>query len=461
MKKRTFLKTSSAIVTGSLLSPLASCVPESNTGAGTEHVTAPNTMTRTNWAGNLNYSAKALHEPTDVSTAQQMVRTSDKLRALGTRHCFNDIADSPTAQISVRNMHGVMGLDETAQTVTVEAGAAYGQFCPWLHEQGYAIHNLASLPHISVAGAIATATHGSGMGNGNLATAVTAIEFINAKGELLTLSREQDGEKFAGAVVHLGALGLLTTITLRVEPAFRMYQYVYQNLPVSELLTNFREVMSAGYSVSLFTDYQTEQVNQVWVKSRVPDGQTPKVMADLFGAKPFDRKVHPILDHPAQSCTEQQGTVLPWYDILPHFKMEHIPSSGRELQAEYFVPLEHAPAAYQALQDLREQIGPVLMISEVRAIAADDHWMSPCYDQDSIAFHFTLEQDWDAVKKVLTEIERRLDVYQVRPHWGKMYTLSKAKMQARYNRLADFRELMQEFDPDGKFINPHLREHLL
>lgn len=457
MKKRTFLKTSSALVTGSLLSPLTSCVSDASPAAanGSED------MTRQNWAGNLNYKAKILHEPADVTTAQQVVRTTEKLRALGTRHCFNDIADSAFSQLSMRSMHSVAELNEEALTVTVEAGAAYGQFCPWLHEQGYAIHNLASLPHISVAGAIATATHGSGMGNGNLATAVTAIEFIKADGELVTLSREQDGENFAGAVVHLGALGVLTRITLKVEPTFQMYQYVYQDLPVSELLANFKEIMSAGYSVSLFTDWQTENVNQVWVKSRAMAGQQPAGRTDLFGAKPFDRKVHPILDHPAESCTEQMGTILPWYDILPHFKMEHTPSSGKELQAEYFVPLQHAPAAYQAIQDMREQVGPVLMISEVRAIAADDHWMSPCYGQDSIAFHFTLQPDWAGVKQVLPEIESRLDGFGVRPHWGKMYTMPKATMQARYTRLADFRAVMQAYDPNGKFVNAYLRDHLV
>lgn len=445
------------MVTGSLLSPLASCVPESATGTEAEI----EAMTRTNWAGNLTYKAKHFHEPDDVAATQQAVRECEKLRALGTRHCFNDIADSRHNQVSVRSMHGVVGLNEEAQTVTVEAGAAYGQFCPWLNEQGYAIHNLASLPHISVAGAIATATHGSGADNGNLASAVTAIEFINANGDLVTLSREQDGEKFAGAVVHLGALGVLTKVTLQVQPAFRMYQYVYQDLPVNNLLTNFEAIMSAGYSVSLFTDYQTDNVNQVWVKSRAMNGQTPAPMADLFGAKPFDRKVHPILDHPAENCTEQLGTILPWYDVLPHFKMEFTPSSGKELQAEYFVPMVHAPSAYRAIQDIREKVGPVLMISEVRAIAADDHWMSPCYGQDSVAFHFTLEQDWESVKKVLPEIESRLDGFQVRPHWGKMYTMPKAHLQSRYTKLADFRGLMQEYDPDGKFVNSHLQERLI
>jgi xylitol oxidase len=457
MKKRTFLKTSSALVTGSLLSPLASCVSESAPAAEAE----TEAMTRTNWAGNLTYHTGNLHEPGDVAATQKAVRDCEKLRALGTRHCFNDIADSQFNQVSVRSMAGVVELNEEAQTVTVEAGAAYGQFCPWLHEQGYAVHNLASLPHISVAGAIATATHGSGAGNGNLATPVTAIEFINAKGDLVSLSREKDGEKFAGAVVHLGALGVLTKVTLKVEPTFQMYQYVYQDLPVSELLTNFEAVMSAGYSVSLFTDYQTDHVNQVWVKSRVVAGRTPKALDDLFGAKSFDRKVHPILDHPAQNCTEQLGTILPWYEVLPHFKMEFTPSSGKELQAEYFVPAVNAPSAYRAIQDIREQLGPVLMISEVRAIAADDHWMSPCYGQDSIAFHFTLEQDWERVQKVLPEIESRLDGFQVRPHWGKMYTMPKAKMQSRYAKLGDFRGLMREYDPDGKFINGYMEEHLI
>lgn len=454
MKKRTFLKTSSALVAGSMFPPLVSC------GSGTEK-TAASTAARSNWAGSLTYSAEIFHEAENIETIRQIVRSSDKLRVLGTRHCFNDIADSPANQVSVRAMNKVLDLDETNQTVTIEAGMSYGQLCPWLQERGYALHNLASLPHISVAGACATATHGSGMQNGNLPSAVTGIEFVDAAGDIRTLSREKDGDQFAGAIIHLGAMGVITKLTLQVEPAYEMYQYVYQDLPVSELKEHFEDIMASGYSVSLFTDWQTDRVNQVWIKNRVEEVREKAGASGFYGATRFDRKVHPILDHPAESCTEQMGEAGPWYERLPHFKMEFTPSSGKELQSEYFVPLPNAIAAFEAIEQLRDQVGPLLMISEIRAVAADDFWMSPCYGQDCIAFHFTWEQDWEKLRKLLPVIEGALEPLEARPHWGKLFTTPKARLQERYPRLPDYQALLRTYDPGGKFVNTFLQEHLL
>lgn len=462
MKKRTFLKTSSALVTGSLLSPLVGCG-----GPGAEEASSSTTpppaadMGRTNWAGNLTYHAETFHEPASVETLIQVVQSNDSMRALGTRHCFNDIADTPASQVSVRQLPELLELNAAEQTVTVGAGMSYGQICPWLHEQGYAIHNLASLPHISVAGACATATHGSGMKNGNLASAVIAMDFIDGMGNVQTLSREKDGDKFAGAIVHLGALGIITKMTLKVEPTFDMTQYVYQDLPVGELEDNFDEIMGAGYSVSLFTDYQTTKVNQVWIKSKVGEALKEVGAPEFYGASLFDRKVHPILDHPAESCTEQMGIVGPWYERLPHFKMEFTPSSGKELQTEFFVPRSNAVAAYLAIQKLSRKLAPILMISEVRTIAADDFWMSPCNGRDCVAFHFTMKQDWEYLKKLLPEIEAALHDLDARPHWGKMFTMPRTRLAALYPKFADFQALMREYDPNGKFINGYMREHLV
>lgn len=451
------MKTSSALVTGSLLSPLAGCGP---TTESSDPSTIP-TMERTNWAGNLTYKAEYFHEPGTIETIQRIVRNNEKIRVLGTRHCFNNIADTPANQVSVRSLDQVLGLDEAAKTVTIGAGMSYGQLCPWLSEKGYAIHNLASLPHISVAGACATATHGSGMKNGNLPSAVIGIEFVDAAGNVQTLSREKDGDKFAGAIVHLGALGVLTKLTLKVEAAYEMYQHVYQDLPVAELRDNFEDIMSAGYSVSLFTDWQTDKVNQVWIKSKVGEALKRVGEPEFYGAKLFDRKVHPILDHSAESCTEQMGEAGPWYERLPHFKMEFTPSSGKELQSEFFVPLRNGVAAYEAIQALADQVGPLLMISEVRAIAADDFWMSPCYGQDCIAFHFTWKQDIKHLQRLLPVIQGALEPLEVRPHWGKVFSIPKAKIQQLYPKLADFKALMRAYDPNEKFVNEYLRKHLI
>jgi xylitol oxidase len=410
-----------------------------------------------NWAGNLTYSTTHLHDPASVSEVQETVKQCNKARVLGTRHCFNRIADSTDNLIATRNLNKLVHINPVANTVTVDAGVRYGDFCEQIHESGFAIHNLASLPHISVAGACATATHGSGVSNGNLATAVASIELVTASGEVMTFSREKDPD-FFGAVVGLGALGVVTKITLDLIPAFDVRQDVYLNLPMSQLEKHFDEIMAAGYSVSLFYDWQTDNINQVWIKRVVKAGESFAAEAEFFGGTLADRNVHPIIELSAENCTEQMGMPGPWYARLPHFKMNFTPSSGEELQAEYFVPRQHAVAAIKSVATLREEIKPVLMITEIRTIAADDYWMSPCYHQPSVAIHFTLKQDADAVNVLLPKIEEKLSPYQARPHWGKLFTITPETLRSRYEKMGDFENLIKQYDPQGKFRNQFLNE---
>jgi len=406
-----------------------------------------------NWAGNLTYGTASVFEPKGPEELQEIVKKTTRLRALGTRHCFNQIADSHDNLVSTKNLNSLISLDAQHKTVTVGGGMRYGELCGQLHQNGFAIHNLASLPHISVAGACATATHGSGVKNGNLATAVSAIEFVSANGELVSLSREKDGDNFYGAAVGLGCLGVVTKVTLDLIPTFSMQQEVYLNLPLAQLEKNFDEVMSAGYSVSLFTDWQTENVNQIWSKRKVTEGETYKAPKEFFGATLATKNVHPIIEISAENCTEQMSISGPWYERLPHFKMNFTPSSGEELQAEYFVPRQQAVEALRAVQTLKDEIKPLLMISEIRTIAADNLWISPCYQQDSVAIHFTLKQNTEGVMNFLPKLEEKLSPFGVRPHWGKLFTLDASTLQSRYARMNDFKQLIKRYDPDGKFTN--------
>ena len=440
MDKRKFLRTSSALLAGSVIAPMAAC---------RSGLQGPS---RTNWAGNLTYAAEKLHMPNSVRQAQEIIRKSSSVRPLGSKHCFNAIADSRTEQISLENLDPLMELDTAKNLVTVGGGVLYGELSPYLHERGFAIHNLASLPHISVAGACATATHGSGVTNGNLATAVVALEMISADGEIIRLSREADGHKFAGAVVGLGGLGVVTQMTLAVEPTFDVAQHVYLGLSLDAMQAEFETIMASGYSVSLFTDWQTDEVTQIWVKRRV-DTDGPPIESDLYGAMLADRNVHPIISLSAVHCTEQMGVPGPWHERLPHFKMEFTPSSGDELQTEYFVSREDAPEAIEVLRGMGDQVQPLLMISEIRTIAEDDLWMSTCYGKPSVALHFTWHPDWDALQMLLPKLEEALSPFGARPHWGKLFATTPNELHARYPRLDDFRSLLQEFDPNRKFRN--------
>jgi alditol oxidase len=413
-----------------------------------------------NWAGNLEYGTDRLYPAQSLEQVQQFVKQHSRLKVLGTRHCFNHIADSVDGFLSMPSMDKAIALDRQARTVTVEAGIRYGQLCPHLDEQGFALHNLASLPHISIAGACTTGAHGSGVRNGNLSTAVSELEFVLASGELLTLSRQRDGDSFPGAVVGLGALGVITKVTLEVQPRYTMRQYVYENLPLNQLKDHFDDIVSSAYSVSLFTDWQKQRINEVWLKIRLDDSKSADAPQEFYGARRATKNLHPIAELSAENCTEQMGVPGPWYERLPHFRMGFTPSAGKELQSEYFIPRQHAVEAILAVEKLRDQVSPHLMISEIRTIAADDLWMSPCYKRDNVALHFTWKPDWPAVRALLPAIEKELAPFQPRPHWGKLFTLSPAQLRSGYEKLGDFVELCRRYDPKGKFRNEFLNRNV-
>jgi alditol oxidase len=413
----------------------------------------------TNWAGNYTYSGQ-LSSATSVQQVQDFVRNHDRLRVLGTRHCFNGIADSTAHLLSVRDMNRVVSIDSAARTVTLESGMSYGQLCPRLDEKGAALHNLASLPHISVAGACATGTHGSGVKNGNLSTAVSGLELVTASGDVLTVSRRNDGDTFNAAVVNLGALGVVTRVTLDVQPAYTMRQNVFLDLEMTQVRDHFEDIMGAGYSVSLFTDWQKERVNEVWVKRRVDPGAAVTSPPEFYGARAAATDVHPIVELSAENCTQQMGVEGRWYERLPHFRMGFTPSSGKELQSEYFVARRNAVEAIAAVERLHEHVSPHLMITELRTIDGDALWMSPCYRRPSLAIHFTWKQDWDSVNKVLPMIERELAPFDVRPHWGKLFTIPGAELRRRYERCDEFKQLLARYDPQGKFRNAFLTQML-
>jgi xylitol oxidase len=397
--------------------------------------------------------------PITVDEVQQLVFDASKIRALGTRHSFNSIADTSGALLSTTLLDKIVGLDRDRSTVTVEAGISYGKLAEFLHREGFALANMASLPHISVGGAIATATHGSGVKNGNLSTEVTGLEMVVADGSLISLSRGRSPE-FEGAVVSLGALGIVVRVQLQLLPDFEVQQVVYDRLPNSSLSEHTEAILASDYSVSLFTKWSETGIDQVWKKHRV-EGSPIDFPNEFYGATLADGPRHMIRTMPWENCTQQGGDPGPWNQRLPHFKMEFTPSSGEELQTEFFVPRKHAMAAIEAVQTLGSQIAPLLHVTEIRTVAADLLWLSPCYEQDCLAIHFTWRAMTPEVLAILPKIEAVLVPFGVRPHWGKIFSTSRQSIESQYVRLPDFRNLASNLDPQGKFQNDFLSRFVL
>lgn len=409
--------------------------------------------TVTNWAGNITYAAAELHRPRSLDALRALVARSARVRVLGSGHSFNRIAEPGPdgVLLSIAELPPVIDVDTAARTVRVSGGVRYAELARVVHGEGLALPNMASLPHISVAGSVATGTHGSGVGNGPLASSVREVELITADGSTVTVARGD--ERFPGAVTSLGALGVVVALTLDLEPAFDVEQHLFTELPLAGL--DFEAVAGWAYSVSLFTDWRAEGFRQVWLKRRAD-----QPLADFPWGTPADVALHPVPGMPGFNCTEQFGVAGPWHERLPHFRAEFTPSSGKELQSEYLLPRADAGAALEALNAVRETIAPVLLTCEVRTVAADEQWLSPAFGRDSVAFHFTWVDDTEAVLPVVGRVEEALDAFAPRPHWGKVYRVPAEVVRSRYPRLGEFRELARTLDPQGTFANAFVREAL-
>lgn len=410
--------------------------------------------TLTNWAGNVTFGAERFHRPSSLSELQRLVASSGRVRALGSGHSFNRLADTPGDLVSLAGLPRLVEVDTAGGSVTVSAGLRYGELAQELHKAGRALRNLASLTHLSVAGSCATGTHGSGDANRCLAAAVSALQMITADGDIVTACRDGDPERFPGMVVALGALGLITRMTLDTVPSFDMTQFVYENMPVAQIIEHFTDITGSAYSVSLFTDWQGPQIRQAWLKHRADQRWEPE--PDWMGGRLADRGCHMVNGLSAESCTQQLGIPGPSHERLPHFRLEFTPSTGDELQSEYLLPRTCALDALAALQTMADRLSPVVQISEIRTVAMDDLWLSPAYEQDSVAIHFTWVKDWVAVAPVLADVERCLVPLNARPHWGKLFLTDPDVLAGLYPKLHDFTRLMLDFDPVGKFGNEML-----
>jgi alditol oxidase len=407
-----------------------------------------------NWAGNYTYRARAIHAPSTLEELHEIVTGARRVRVLGSRHSFTGIGDSDEL-VSLEGLGSEILVDREAMTVSCGAGVRYGELALVLEHEGLALANLASLPHIGIAGALSTATHGSGDGNGNLATSARALEFLTSEGSLQTLG-EGDPD-FDGAVVGLGALGVLTRVSLAVEPFYDVRQEVFEPLPWRTLFESFDELMASGYSVSVFTRWGAE-AGMVWVKTRA---DRPALGDELLGVPAASGERHPIEGLDPIHATPQLGMPGPWLERLPHFRMGFTPSSGAEIQSEFILPRARAVDAIEAVRGISATVAPLVQVSEIRTIAADSLWMSPQYGQDTAAIHFTWKRQQQAVERAVAELERTLEPYGARPHWGKLFLAEAQAIAPLYERLSDFRELCERFDPRGAFRNPWLERHVL
>ena len=401
-----------------------------------------------NWSGNIVYRPAEIARPESISELQKVVADSRKVRAYGSGHSFNTLADTDGTLIAFSEFDKNIEIDSSKMLVRVPAGVRYGEVAPKLHANGFALRNMGSLPHITVVGATSTGTHGSGVGNKNLSGSIAEIELITATGDAITL----DQSELPAARVALGSIGIIHHLTLDIVPTYDVAQTVYFDLPFVQLISNLDAILSAGYSVSVLSMWGDEFVDQVWVKSKI--GTNPVLTQnEWFGAKLATRKSNPIREADSAAATEQFGLPGPWFERLPHFKLDFTPSFGEELQTEYFIDRKDAPAALHAIYKIREELSELIMVCEMRTVAQDENWLSEAYGRETFVFHFTWRPNIPAVEKLLLKIEASLEPFKARPHWGKVFTNNAFDFSSLYPKFNSFLTYRGTYDPSRKFVN--------
>jgi alditol oxidase len=410
-----------------------------------------------NWAANFTFTAKRLHLPTSIGEVQRIVATSPNIRAVGARHSFNGIADSGVDQIDLGRIDPDIVIDRERMSVTVGGGISYGDLAAFLHREGFALHNLASLPQITVAGAIATATHGSGDGNQALSSAVVGLEMVVGDG---SVRRVEAGEvDFDGMVVGLGAFGIVTRVRLKIQPTFDIRQDAFVDLPWDELIARFDAISSAAYSFSIFTKWSGPSANRIWLKRRIGTGAAEAELSRLVlkSGPPYSvpaREENPL------ALLNPFGLAGPWSERLTHTPRDLAPLPAEQIQSEYLIPRPQFANAVAILRSMAGRVDPLLVASEIRTVATDQLWLSPFYRQDTVALHFTWKKEREAVDAVTRDLEAALIPLGAKPHWGKLIHADAATLAPLYPRMADFRALAMRHDSEGKFRNAWLERHV-
>ena len=407
-----------------------------------------------NWSKNVEFNDKSYFQPTSLVELQELIRTNPKVRARGTAHCFNEIANTSSVAVNLAKMPRVIDVSSELSSVKVSAGLTYGELAPELHNQGWALNNLASLPHISIAGSISTGTHGSGIQNQNLPNQVLSFDMVTAEGELRHINRTNPA--FNALAVGLGLGAIIYQYELRIESTFEVRQVIYPEIPLDVLQRNFDQIMGTAYSVSYFTDWSSTQVGNLWCKFR----DSEVIPESIGGSAKADKKYHPIPSVDPVACTEQGEVPGDWHERLPHFKLEFTPSVGEEIQTEFFVDRKDSAAAIEAVSQLGAEITPLLWITELRTFAADNLWLSGAFERDCLAIHFTWKK-LDAIYPVIEKVEAALRPFNYRPHWGKVFTADATYLKSVYPKMGEFQALVQALDPAKKFENTFTRTFLL
>ncbi|MGW4158259.1 D-arabinono-1,4-lactone oxidase [Streptomyces sp. NPDC004788] len=421
-----------------------------------------------NWAGNEEARPSRVLRPAsteDVATAvKDAVRDGLRVKAVGSGHSFTGAAVAPDVQLRLDRFDGVTSLDAETGLVTVEAGMPLWKLNPLLAAHGLALENMGDIDRQTVTGAVSTGTHGTGARLGGIATQIRALELVLADGSVVTCSPTERPELFAAARVGLGALGVITRVTLQTVPLFAIHARDAA-MPVAETLERVQELADTNDHFEFF--WFPHSTTALTRRFRRLPGDTP-----LRPVGEFARRLDETLTNVGFEALNRVGTRFPglvrpsarlaarlmssreWTDHS--YKVFPSPREVRFHEGEFAIPREHAVDALRAIKRwIDEHDERVSFPLEVRFSAGDDIWLSTANGRDScyIAFHQYHRMPY---QRYFTACQDILAGFGGRPHWGKMHDLDAGLLRPRYDRFDDFVALRDRLDPAGVFGNPYL-----
>ncbi|MEH6516198.1 MAG: D-arabinono-1,4-lactone oxidase [Halioglobus sp.] len=413
-----------------------------------------------NWSGSQQCLPEARVAPGSVPELQQLLRqSSSTVRPVGAGHSFSPLVPTDGTIVSLSRLGGVLDHDSATLQATIGAGTRLGDIGQPLDDLGQALINMPDIDEQALAGCLATATHGTGAGIGCMSTFVTGLQIADARGDLIDCSADQNPQLFEAAKVSLGALGVVTQVTLQnVAPyrlkrqtVWRSFEEILEIAP--ELAKNHRnfEFYYIPFSGMGFTDVHDITDEPVASTERLDGNDSVEqleLVRDWLEWSPGLREF--ALGSYMKTLSPEQVVASSWQNYASERNV-------RFNEMEYHLPVENG---LQAVRDIREAIEThhhdVFFPIEVRFVKGDDIWLSPFYQRDScsIAVHRVFDEDFAPFFKTLEPILRG---HGGRPHWGKINTLSAADFRALYPRWDEFLELRREFDPQERFLNPYLK----
>lgn len=418
-----------------------------------------------NWAGNVSNIVKCYVQPETEAELIEIIKSSDSIKVVGTAHSWSPIHQSQHTILNLDLYNKILLTDKIQHIIKVQAGIKIWQLNEYLDKQGLALKNLGSIDQQSIAGAISTGTHGTGIAFQVLASQIIEFSLIKADGEKINIHKEKNKELFNATIINLGALGIISEITLQVCPSFNLHEYT-TTLPFDEVIENLDKHLEENNHFKLwwlpptddivvFRFNKTEKaINDTKIRQFLQDKILSVYIYRFFVwiAKlipPFAKFLNKLL------TLNMKG---PIDRIQKSYKVHIVPEPPLHRETEWTFELSKAKEILKAYKKfITENKYNLNFIQEIRFTKADDFWLSACYKRDSIwlGLYAYEHENWD---KALQEYEDFAKKYDGRPHWGKEFSRDKNYIKQQYAKYDDFKEIKQAFDPSGKFSNAYLKD---